>query len=122
MKSSGPRGGCGKSFWPGKRRLSKARIRTELGISRPGPQIGKINQKLEIRREQKDTCSSGRVGRSIRITEDITVVRGEGAIGEVRRLEDLVRRLEDIVLLSLERRLEGLIPLLLTRLLTLKQT
>ena len=93
-----------------------------MGISRSGPQKGEINQKLEIRREQKDTCSSGRFGRSIGVTEDIIAVRGEGAIGEVRRLEDLVRRLEDIVLLSLERRLEGLIPLILTLTLTLKQT
>ena len=99
-----------------------------MGISRSGPQIGKINQKLEIRREQKDTCSSGRFGRSVGVTEDILAVRGEGAIGHVRRLEDLVRRREDLVLLSRERGLLltllllTLLTLLLTRLRTLKQT
>ena len=39
----------------------------------------------------------------------------KGAVGEVKRLEDIVAP-------ALERRLEGLIPLHLTRLLTLKQT
>jgi hypothetical protein len=116
--------------------LSKARIRTELGISRSGPQIGKTNQKLKIRRKQKDTCSSGRFGRSVGVTEDILAVRGEGAIGRVRRLEglaDLVRRLEVLTLLSRGRgqlltllllTLLVLTPLLLlrTRLRTLKQT
>ena len=107
-----------------------------MGISRSGPQIGKINQKSEIQREQKDTCSSGRFGRSVGVTEDILAVRGEGAIGSVRRLEglaDLVRRLEDLTLLSRRKgqlltllllTLLVLTPLLLlrTRLRTLKQT
>jgi uncharacterized protein (DUF3084 family) len=119
-----------------KKRLSKARIRTELEISRSGPRIGKTNQKVKIRRKRKDTCSSGRFGGSVGVTEVILAVRGEGAIGSVRRLEalaDLVSRLEVLTLLSrgsghvlilLPRTLLVLNPLLLprTRSRTLKQT
>ena len=86
------------------------------------------NQELEIRREQKDTCSSGRVTHSTRVTDGrggspvpglgvIIAVREQGAFGESRRLGGFVS-----LSLGLERRLEGLVSLLLARFLTLKQT
>ena len=85
--------------------------------------IGPI--RIEIRKEQKYTCSSGRVTHSTRVTDGrggspvpvqgvIIGVREQGGLRESRNTW------RGFVSLGLERRLEGFVSLLLARFLTLK--
>ena len=98
--------------------MSKIKDKDRIGI---GP------IRIEIRREQKNTCSSGRVTHSTRVTDGrggspvpvlgvIIGVREQVAFRESRNTWRGFVSLS----LGLERRLEGFVSLLLARFLTLK--